>query len=98
MKFYFVVVIIEFDNDFNIKNKFEKNYENSYGHLNNAILKVLKNGKILYMGSRSSYKKGEEELIGITKIYILNFNKLKNELYLETKINAFKTYFYCFYF
>ena len=36
----------------------------------------------------------EKEKIGLTKIYILNFDRKNNDFIMESKINAFETYFY----
>ena len=91
---HFNIGYIEMDDNYNIRNSFDKLYKNKDGNLNYATLKLLQSGKILYMGSKSSYKMGEDKLYGLTKIYIMNFNRVKNELFLESKINAFETYFY----
>ena len=48
------------------------------------------------MGRKSNddADKEEKEKIGLTKIYILNFDRKNNDFIMESKINAFDTYFY----
>ena len=91
---YFSIGYIEFDNEYNIKNLYYKNFKNKY-FLGSTTLKILKNKKILYMGRKTNYMK-EEENFGLTKIYILHFDTIKKDFVLETKINSFVTFFYEF--
>lgn len=88
----FNIGYIEFDNDYNIINTFSKNfYIDDY--LNSTSLKLLKNGNIVYMGSRTTCKKGEEQF-GLGRIYFLKFDKINNDLILQKKIKVYNPYFY----
>ena len=91
---YLRIGYILFDKTYKIKNIFFKSYNNENFSLKDAYLKILNNKKIVYMGSKSTFKKSEEESIGITKIYILKLYRNNSDFIMETKINAFKTYFY----
>ena len=88
----FNIGYIEFDNDYNIINTFSKNF-NLYYYLNSSCLKLLKNGNIVYMGSRNTYKKGEEQF-GLGRLYFLKLDKINNSLILENEIKVYNPYIY----
>lgn len=91
---HFTLKYFELDENYNIKNSFLKSYKNKEGHMNYSSLTLLKNGKIVYKGSRSSYKHGENFSFGLTKIYILKLDRINKDITMEFKINAFDCYFY----
>ena len=59
-----------------------------------CCLTLLKNGKIVYKGSKSSYKHDEDINYGLAKIYILKLDKINKDIIMEFKINAFNCLFY----
>ena len=91
---HFTLKYIEFDDNYNIKNTFLKSYENKEGYMTSTCLTLLKNGKIAYKGSKSSYKHGEDINFGVAKIYILKLDRINKDIILEFKINAFDCLFY----
>ena len=91
---HFTLKYIEFDDNYNIKNSFLKSYENKEGYMTSTCLTLLKNGKIVYKGSKSSYKHGEDIKFGLAKIYILKLDRINKDIILEFKINAFDCLFY----
>jgi hypothetical protein len=62
--------------------------------MTSTCLTLLKNGKIAYKGSKSSYKHGEDINFGVAKIYILKLDRINKDIILEFKINAFDCLFY----
>ena len=92
----FKIGYILFDKKYNAEKTFFKKYITKDGFLKCASLQLLKNKKIVYMGRKSNddADKEEKEKIGLTKIYILNFDRKNNDFIMESKINAFDTYFY----
>ena len=90
---HFTLKYIEFDDNYNIKNTFLKSYENKEGYMTSTCLTLLKNGKIAYKGSKSSYKHGEDINFGVAKIYILKLDRINKDIILEFKINAFDCLF-----
>ena len=94
----FRIGYILFDKKYNAEKTFFKKYITKDYFLRRASLQLLKNKKIVYMGRKSKDNAEEEEeeekKIGLTKIYILNFDRKNNDFIMESKINAFDTYFY----
>lgn len=91
---HFTLKYIEFDDNYNIKNSFFKSYKNKEGYMNSSCLTLLKNEKIVYKGSKSSYKIGEDINFGLGKIYILKLDRINKDIIMEFKINVFKDIFY----
>ena len=91
---HFSLKYIEFDDNYNIKNSFLKSYKNREGYMISCCLTLLKNGKIVYKGSKSCYKHDEDINFGLAKIYILKLDKINKDIIMEFKINAFNCLFY----
>lgn len=88
----FKIGYILFDEKYKAEKMFFKQYLTKDGFLGNASLRLLKNKKIVYMGKSSD--DNNEAKIGLTRIYILSCDRKNDDFIMESKINAFDTYFY----